>query len=298
MSESLHWSQLELEAIVQDYLAMLSLELCSQAFNKSAHNAALISKLNGRTKGSVEYKHQNISAAMLDLRLPYIAGYRPMANYQGAIIDVICAQLGRSKNLLNIFANDAASVVVLPETTDILKALKNAPKKLTKTDKVGASPHDEFGVQDLIAPYVATRQYRHRDYLAEEAANQALGQCGEEFILDFERARLRSENRKQLADKIEHVSSVSGDGAGYDIKSFETNGAERLIEVKTTKYGEFTPFFVSRNEVKVSRNLCEKYYVYRLYTFKTQPRFFIIPGSIEVSCELNAITYQARLHGT
>ena len=295
MAESLHWSSLELEIIVQDYLAMLSLELCGQRFNKTAHCNILVSKLNGRTAGSVEFKHQNISAAMLDLCLPYVVGYKPMANYQGALVDVICAQLGRSKNLLNIVESDVASAVVLPELTDILRAQKKAPKKLTKPSGSGDAFASEFIANEPRSPYLVPRKYRHRDYLAEEAANQALGQCGEEFILDYERARLRSENCEKLADRIEHVSAVSGDGAGYDIKSFETSGAERLIEVKTTKYGEFTPFFVSRNEVKVSKKLSEKYHVYRIYTFKTEPRFFIIPGSIETSCELDAISYQARL---
>ena len=294
MGESLHWSQLELEAIVQDYLAMLSLELCGQPFNKTAHRSALISKLNGRTPGSVEFKHQNISAAMLDLRLPYIAGYKPMTNYQAAIVKVICNQLGRSKNLLSIVESDIASAVVLPEVTNILKAIRNAPRQVIRQDKADNQPATGLKASEPIPPYLIDRPYRHRDYLAEEAANQELGQFGELFILDFERARLRSENCEALAERIAHVSVVSGDGAGFDIRSFETNGAERLIEVKTTKYGEFTPFFVSKNEVKVSKILSEKYHVYRLYTFKTEPRFFIIPGSIEMSCELDAVTYQAK----
>ncbi len=53
---------------------------------------------------------------------------------------------------------------------------------------------------------------------------------------------------ERFADRIEHTSRTRGDHAGYDILSFEASGQERLIEVKTTKYGASTPFFVSRNE--------------------------------------------------
>ena len=62
-----------------------------------------------------------------------------------------------------------------------------------------------------------------------------------------------------IAYKVEHTSVLKGDGEGYDILSFEDTGAELLIEVKTTKYGHYTPFFVTRNEVEVSRRNSDRY---------------------------------------
>ncbi len=41
---------------------------------------------------------------------------------------------------------------------------------------------------------------------------------------------------------IEHVSRTQGDGPGYDIVLFETDGRERMIEVKTTAFDAMTPF--------------------------------------------------------
>jgi hypothetical protein len=46
---------------------MLTLELAGQRYNKSAHRRELLQKLNGRSNGAVELKHQNISAVLLDL---------------------------------------------------------------------------------------------------------------------------------------------------------------------------------------------------------------------------------------
>jgi len=51
----------------------------------------------------------------------------------------------------------------------------------------------------------------------------------------------------KLAERIEHIALTEGDGIGYDIRSFERDGSDRFIEVKTTAYGKQTPFFVSRN---------------------------------------------------
>jgi hypothetical protein len=79
------WSREEVEAIVADYLQMLTMELAGQNFNKTEHRRRLQTKLNGRSDGSIEFKHGNISAAMIDFGFPYIRGYKPRANYQALI---------------------------------------------------------------------------------------------------------------------------------------------------------------------------------------------------------------------
>ena len=91
-------------------------------------------------------------------------------------------------------------------------------------------------------------------YLEREARNASLGRAGEEFVLNFERARLIRLGQESLADRVEHIAVTEGDGAGFDIRSFEADGRDRFIEVKTTAYGKQVPFFVSQNEVMVSQN--------------------------------------------
>ena len=273
---------------------MLCLELCGQSFNKTAHREALLLKLNQRTKGAVEFKHQNISAALLQLGLPYIRGYKPMSNFQGVLLDVISSQLARSNELTTVLQADISAPVVEPEVFDILKSHRlpkdhRAPQT-KQIRKVELPPM----ASEIRAEYKATEKRGNRDYLAEEAANRMLGLSGEKFILRYEKARLTAANCEKLAEKIEHTSIDQGDGAGFDILSYETNGAERLIEVKTTKYGEYTPFFVSKNEVAVSRKEPDRYHVYRLFEFRTNPSFFVIPGAIETSCDLVAITFLAK----
>ena len=96
-----------------------------------------------------------------------------------------------------------------------------------------------------------------------------------------------------MAARIEHTSKVRGDFAGYDILSFDVSGAERLIEVKTTSFGERTPFFVSANEVRFSKATGEQFKLYRLFDFKGAPKMFELEGSIDQHCMLDPTTYRA-----
>ncbi|HVY69314.1 MAG TPA: DUF3883 domain-containing protein, partial [Verrucomicrobiae bacterium] len=133
-----------------------------------------------------------------------------------------------------------------------------------------------------------------RDYLELEARDPALGRAGEEFVLQFEHRRLCDAGQKTLAGKIEHIARTEGDNAGYDIRSFENNGRERLIEVKTTRFGMMTPFFASKNEVRLSTEQQEGYHLYRLFKFGEQPRMFILSGALRDTCQLEPALYSAR----
>ena len=96
---SADWSKIEVEATVADYLAMLSLELRSVPFNKAEHNRDLVQLLNGRTRGAVERKHQNISAILIELGFPSIDGYKPLGNYQELLRQVLEERLSLAKSL-------------------------------------------------------------------------------------------------------------------------------------------------------------------------------------------------------
>jgi hypothetical protein len=88
IGERRNWTDEELDLIVADYFSMLNDEANGVSFNKARHNRALQSKID-RSQGSIEFKHQNISAVLQQLGLPSIQGYLPAANYQKAIISSI-----------------------------------------------------------------------------------------------------------------------------------------------------------------------------------------------------------------
>jgi hypothetical protein len=244
---SADWSREEVEVTVADYLAMLTSELAGVPLNKTAHRRELVKRLEDRSEQSVEFKHGNISAVLLELGFPYISGYKPRSNYQQLLYEVVADRLATNPQLLNVAAADADLPIVVPEVEDILSVLTAAPappRPVTRLDQA-----------------VRARPSFSTNYLEREAHNRTLGLAGELFVLNFERARLIHLGNERLAERIEHTSRERGDGEGYDIRSFEESGADRLIEVKTTKYGRATPFFVSRNEVAVSQSRAQAYHL-------------------------------------
>ncbi len=273
------WSRSEVEAIVDDYLSMLASELAGTPYNKTAHRRTLKPLLSDRSDQSVEFKHANISAALLDAGFPYINGYKPRSNYQSLLAEVVNERLGKAPELLAIAAADADRPMAVPEVDDILAVLTSAPKGREESSFVREPSH----------PVVRLPT----NYIEREARNRSLGLAGELFVLNFERARLIHEGRESLASRIEHTSKVRGDHEGYDILSFEASGAERLIEVKTTKYGGDTPFFVTRNEVATSERQATKHQLYRLFAFRQKPALYTLPGAIAATCRMSAATFLA-----
>ena len=122
---------------------------------------------------------------------------------------------------------------------------------------------------------------RHVDYSARESRNRNLGLRGEEFVLEVERQRLSSLGREDLVTDIEWTSSVKGDGAGYDIRSFQGKTDEELfIEVKTTNAGKYQPFLITSNEVAFSDKNRGSYSLYRVFDFREEPNIFVLDGLI------------------
>lgn len=274
------WSREEVEAVVADYFAMFALDLARMPYKKAEHRRALLQRLNNRSEQSIEFKHQNISAVLLDLKFHYLPGYKPRFNYQHLLAEVVSERLPEQRNLLDIAAADADRPVAVPEVDDILAVLTAIPRSDAKKHKVS---------ERIALPLAGMTNYIER-----EARNRSLGLAGEEFVLNFERARLIRDGRESLAARIEHTSKVRGDHEGYDILSFDKSGAERLIEVKTTKYGRFTPFFASRNEVEVSERNPVSYHVYRMFDFRDRPQLYVLPGPMSATCELSASSFLAR----
>src|SRR4051794_39791369 len=87
--------------IVADYFSMLEAELLDEPFKKSEHRKTLAPKLRGRSEGSIEFKHQNVSGVLVDLGLPYIGGYKPRGNYQGILATEVEGYLERNLGLLD-----------------------------------------------------------------------------------------------------------------------------------------------------------------------------------------------------
>ncbi len=271
------WSGDELDAIVADYFAMLRAERSGQSFVKAQHRRALMEAI-GRTNRSVEFKHMNISAVLRELGLPTIKGYKPKFNFQGAIFDAIDRYLTADPTALSL------DEVVSPTPSRL--GVAEAPT-LFEEAAPAANP------DSAPKPERLERLVRKFDPTERDFRNRALGKAGEALILDFERARLASEERKDLASKVRWVAQEDGDGAGYDILSFDRAGRERLIEVKTTHGTRTTPFFLSSNERSLSDERPDAFRIYRVFEFGHAPRLFQLRPPLDRAVILQPATYRA-----
>ena len=274
------WTRLEVEATVRDYMEMLSLELRGETFNKAQRNERLRELLDNRSRGAVEYKHENISAVLIELGMPYVKGYKPHFNVQALLREVVPEHI--SPGLLQLVVEDvdaqARELMVDPRT------LKEVPAPLRQQPKEVRDR--EWAPSDDAVPV---------DYLRREERNRSLGDAGETLVMAYERVRLRDAGRDHLAGKVEQVSKTKGDRVGYDIHSYELNGRDRLVEVKTTRYGQYTPFYISASEVKFSATNWDKYHLYRLFEFRKQPKLFVLPGDVSTNVNLEAVNFRAGL---
>jgi hypothetical protein len=268
------WSPEELELIVDDYFTMLRDEQAGRPYSKTEHRRVLKVRID-RSDGSIEFKHQNISAVLTELGLPTIEGYKPAWNYQSAIFDAIGRYLSKHSDPIPFIPRPFTALAEPPELY-----LGPAP-----------SPRSP----GIKRPEPLQRLIRKFDPAARDQLNRALGRAGEERIVEFERRALVAIERPDLARKVRWVSEEEGDGAGYDILSFSPSGAERLIEVKTTRGSNTTPFYLTRNENDVATERPDAFRLYRLYNFSKRPGLFTLTPPLEQVLQLEPMTFRASL---
>jgi hypothetical protein len=131
------------------------------------------------------------------------------------------------------------------------------------------------------------------DPVERDHRNRSLGHAGEEFVVDLERRQLTGADRSDLARKVRWVAAEDGDGAGYDVLSFDLTGRERLLEVKTTNGSSRTPFFLTRNERALATERPRDWRIYRVHLFATEPRIFRIAPPLENALNLRPETWRA-----
>jgi len=227
----------------------------------------------GRTHRSVEFKHMNISAVLRELGLPTIRGYKPKFNFQNAIFDAIDRHLSANPSLPDL---SAVASMGFAEAPSLFEEPPPAPN-----------------FDAALKPERLERLIRKFDPTERDFRNRVLGKAGEALIIDFERRRLAEAERRDLAGKVRWVSQEDGDGAGYDILSFDPAGRERLIEVKTTCGTRKTPFFLTSNERSFADERPEAFRLYRVYEYGEAPRFFKLRPPLQQAVVLEPVTYRA-----
>jgi len=272
------WSDDEVRATVAAYFRMLRHESLAETYKKSEFNSDLRGHLNSRSRAAVELKHQNISAVLHDIHLPYIDGYKPRGN----------AQLLLRKHVQQYVIDHPNELELI---VDALESARPAAARPYAARLVDAPSVESVAKVTGAAPRVRTP--RKLDYAARDERNRDLGREGEHWCIGYEHQRLAANGMPELVQDIVWVSDSIGDGAGYDIKSFSAPDHPRFIEVKTTNSGIGTAFFVSQNELDASRELGDTFYLYRVFSFRNQAALYQLQGDISRWVHLEAVDYRA-----
>lgn len=283
------WSTDEIDAAVAEYFSMLAYEIAGLPFNKAARNRGLQAQID-RRRGSIEFKHQNISAVMLGLGQPWIMGYKPAANFQGALVDGVLRWL------------DAHEDWLLPPRRE-RRAVRDGAAGQTPFEGPRTVPSVVYGAvpsqrnePSLVDPAFMAAIGRKFDVAARDARNRALGEAGEETIFFDEQRVLREAGRDDLARKVRWTSQEDGDGFGYDIVSFTPDGSEKLIEVKTTNGWDRTPFHISANELAVAEARREQWHLVRLWNYARSPAAFVLRPPLAAHVDLTPTSFLAALN--
>lgn len=202
------------------------------------------------------------------------ACYKPKRNYQNAIFDAIDRYLSaREIFRMQIAEAPSADARVLSATS-----LFVPPPMLE--ERIERPPR----LEKLVRKF---------DPVDRDFRNRQLGRAGEAFVVSTERERLAQIGRDDLVDKVRWVADVDGDGAGYDVLSFDGDGQERLIEVKTTNGGARTPFYLTRNEHEVSEARSDVWRLYRVHLFAQRPAIYTLSPPLAQALHLRAEAWRA-----
>jgi hypothetical protein len=271
-SEGPGWPLTEIQPTVAAYFTMLRAELAGHRYVKADFNHE-VQAATGRSRGAVDRKFMNISAVLDDTGLPYIWGYKPYSNFQGALRTEVERFLARDPDIPRLLEEMPA-----PPLSPTARLEEVNPPVMTPP---GTNGHGRTTVG--------------ADYLERQARNQDIGLKGELLVVEHERAWLAAGGRPDLAKLAAHVPSTLGDGAGYDVASFLLDGSPHHIEVKATRGGIAAPFFLSAGELRYALKHPGLYSIYRVFDLGPNPRFYKLTGDMAQILDLTPVSYQARV---
>lgn len=132
------------------------------------------------------------------------------------------------------------------------------------------------------------------DFVGKALEYKNLGDLGEELVKCFE---INALNGRGQYDKAKLVEIVK-DGRGFDVLSFDENGDEKYIEVKTTEGGKYTKFYLTRNELLFMRKYSSSYSLYRVYNYDVElnsGEFYKLKGDVEKQLVLDPVQFEVIL---
>lgn len=250
------WTAEQVAIVVANYFLMLERERAGDKINKADLYRRIAPEV-GRSEKSIEWKLRNVSAVLDELGIAWISGLLPAHNYQDALVEAVEAQLGLHPKVLT------DPVSIQPGFTSAGGPVLVQPPAFLNSDLQERHP----ALWRLVGKY---------DPAARDELNRSLGRAGEEMVFRFEFDRLCRAGRRDLAKEMDWPADRSEDHRGYDIRSFESDGEESLLEIKTTNGHARTRFWLSRTQYEVAAQNPSTYRIRRVFHFQNGAEMFDI----------------------
>ena len=269
-------SDSELRAHVRDYFAMLEGELRGRGGRRRSF---------ARTSAdgeAAERIHRRIAAVLVEHGLPFLGRYKPLPSEAPEVRAAVAFYLRNHPELLRLMEADVdepASMVPDLDGRSLDEVAVRAPEP-------GEIPALAVGTRPPVV-------LSGIDFFAREQRNASLAWAGELFVVRYEIARLREAGAGMYADYIEHVSAEEGAGGGFDIHSYDADGRDRYIKVKTSRYRRETPFYITANEIAMAAEHREHYWLYRVFDWRGDPRLYSVNGPLHDRFRLDPVAYRA-----
>ena len=109
-----------------------------------------------------------------------------------------------------------------------------------------------------------------------------IGRKGEKIVFDFEKEKLKKINLNNLSEKVRWHAELN-EKPGYDITSFDDNGDEIFIEVKSSSGKTINDVDLTKNEIMsmFDKKTKEKFYIYLVTNALTKPEIEVIKNPSE-----------------
>ncbi len=189
----------------------------------------------------------------------------------------------RNKTPEDMYLNDFSKYLVA------YQKIVNDPKSSALIDVLAESVHDKIDTKsDLNVDYeiptfppLKLQKNKKKSPATKSATNKParfstsskkVGDAGESHVYAYECNKLNKIGRGDLVSGIIKQYEDYSYFPGYDIKSFDENGNEIFIEVKSTGGKKKDHFEITDNEWRAAENYKDKYFVYLVHNALINPR--------------------------
>jgi len=222
-----------------------------------------------------------------------------------SLCSLIKFELSQDQTLLKLHKNRITEDCYYDENLNILTQdfVYAVSQHLEQSENIKTDKVQEFSSKIINSTEIAISKTeidftpKTINYIQNGIENKRIGDLGELLVIEMEKQKLINAIKPELAEKVKHVAKDKGDGLGYDILSYDLNGNEIFIEVKTTKRKANSTFFITRNELERSIREQDNFYLYRVFNFNdklNKGELLIIKGDLSNLCEV-PLTFKVNM---